>query len=488
MLKKPKREFIEKTKQVIDNLIINDIVSIQFNQRMLIMALFSKIFLVRSSTLLALLGAPVLLPLGAAGMDADEVSKMEEEFSDGLSFARTLLEEAVEHDPWDLVLMRNPEEPLASRIGAAKRAGAEMGSEAWDFLNDVATNPETPAEACVHAAVKLGDSLLVMQKIQDPSMSEKTLLGAATFLVTRFQEEGCKEKATSILFDLCRKLPEESTLSEKERSEARVGLSSCLQEPGKDYDRFFVILYPLWAAMAENQNIEWSERFNIVKTALSISERVALQGAPQIIMNECFSNLKRMLQNPSAPAEIRSDAAKLIFSSDLERHEAEKNEARDILIEMATDSQSSPHLRLEAACGLKDWALRQRRAASASEDLLVFREMDVEDLVTEIVTTASDELLLTFVQSALDNPAMSIAQGFDLVSGLRSLFNVTNEAAISPYLLEIVQSLELSLAQRWDAAEWLVSIVDRTEHSEDGTPINIGLEDAFAAFLQSKSE
>jgi len=440
---------------------------------MVTMALFSENFFPRFSMFLVLLGPPVLLSSDVAGMTPEAVLQIKEEFLGKLSFARMLLATTVENDPTlDLVLMQNPKVPLASRIDAAKRVGA-VESEVWDFLNGVAVDPGTLPEECVKAAVALDDSLVVMEKIQDPSISEKTLLETAVFLLDFPDQARCKEKATSILFDLCSKLPEESTLSEKERSEARSSLSSCLQELGENYDRFFVSLYPLWTEMADNQDITWSERFNIIGTALEISG----QGERQTIMDACFSKLKGMVQDPSVPAVIRCDAAERIFFFGLERYEAEKKEVRDILIEMASDPQNSPHLRLEVARGLE---------ASAHEDLQVFAETDAQDLVTEIVNTASEELLLPFMKSVLDDPAMSVAQGLDLLR-LKPLFNVKNEVAISPYLLEIVQSLELSLDQRWDAAQWLVSIVDRTEDSEDGRLLNTGLSDTFAAFLERKS-
>jgi len=329
------------------------------------MALFSKTFLVRSSTLLALFGAPILLPLGAAGMERDVGVQIKEEFSSGVALARRLVEEGevrrmVEwgevhsaFDPtFDLLLMRNTRLALPSRAQSAKNIRAhncgdkDVMNEAGLFLTELLLDPQTSSEDFFNialtrpwgAAKKQEVLTALWGKIQDPTIekSSERLFQLAALLHPTGWTSPSDAPWRAPQSELFLRLSQDLGAAPQQRSKARDEVASAMGIEVIDVERYQTNIYPIWEKMAGNILTPWSDRIAI---------RVfALRHGNDAQKRQALSSLQDILQNPEAPAESRCDAAIQI----LEQTEEGEN-GIDILTTMVTNLDNSPDLRLEAA-------------------------------------------------------------------------------------------------------------------------------------------
>jgi len=328
------------------------------------MVLFSKIFLVRSSTLLALFGASILLPLGAAGMERDVGVQIKEEFSSGVALARRLVEEGevrrmVEwgeahsaFDPtFDLLLIRNTKLAFPSRVQSAKNIRAhncddkDAMNEAGLFLTEFLLDPQTSSEDFFNVALTRPwsdgerDRVLatLWDKIQDPTIeksSERLFQLSRLFTPGYLISLDCPWLAKQS--ELFLRLSQDLSASPQQRSKARDEVASAMGIEVIDVKRYQTNIYPIWEEMAGNIITPWSDRIAI---------RVfALRHGNEDQKRQALSSLQDILQNPEAPAESRCDAAIQI----LEQTEEGEN-GIDILTTMVTNLDNSPDLRLEAA-------------------------------------------------------------------------------------------------------------------------------------------
>jgi len=444
------------------------------------MALFSSRFFLPFSILLALLGAP----LDAVGMEPGIGFQIKEEFLDRLAFARRLVDGTEE----DAILMQNPDVPLAARIAAAKRS--KKGG--WiNFLESVVTNPEASAENYMNAAIGLRDGTMVMKKIQDPTLSEKILL-ETIWVLAWSPREGWREKAMSLLLDLCKTPPALSTLSESERGAARSHLDRLILE--EHLENFHTTLYPLWMEMAKSEGIAWSERLDILRAALKISKHVFHPSAPfqgAAHAEQCLLGLKNMLQDARVPGIVRSGAAESIF---LWGSGSQEKEALDILMEISCNPQNPQRLHLEAAQGVWGWMQRNHPVMTIGwvnnpPVLMAIEEgRRLEYAAAEVIVRKAAAMVVPFLKHLAADASLSMDQRFGVIENLWPLC-AAQELKMFPSLLNMVKDPSLSPHQSLTLAKWIVGIVDQDQDypSYAGARLeNSGMEAAFSAFLENK--
>jgi|GEM_PF-2899399 len=444
------------------------------------MALFSSRFFLHFSILLALLGAP----LDAAGIEPGIKLQIKEEFLDRLAFARRLVDGTEE----DAVLMQNPDVPLAARVEAAKRS--KKGD--WiNFLESVVANPEASAENYMKAAIGLRDGAMVMKKIQDPTLSEKTLL-ETIWVLAWSPREGWREKAMSLLLDLCKIPPALSTLSESERAVARSNLDQLILE--EHLENFHTTLYPLWMEMAKSESIAWSERLDIIRAALKISKHASHPSAPfqgAAHAEQCLLDLRAMLQDARVPGIVRAGAAESIF---LWGSGPQEKEALDILMEISCNPQNPQRLHLEASQGVWDWMQRNHPVMTIGwvnnpPVLMAIEEgRRLEYAAAEVIVRNAAAGVVPFLKHLLADDSLSLDQRFGVIENLWPLC-APQKLKIFPSLLNMVKDPSLSPHQSLTLAKWIVGIVDQDQDYPNyawARTENSGMDVAFAAFLESK--